>query len=569
MEVFMDNENNKKELSSEQVSGLVNSEMNNSASQTQYDKYRAAQGHGYAAEQANNLYDLITGHDAKIVDSDNAKNGADRYVNGVNIQTKYCSNASLSVAAAFDNGKYRYINPDGSPMQLEVPSDQYDKAVELVEKRIANGEVPGITDPADAKDIVRKGHFTYSQAVNIAKFGTIESISYDAVNGAIIATSAFGITAVLTLARSLWNGNDFETAIEYAAYSGIQIGGASFITSVITSQLMRTAVADVVMIPSEKIVALLGKTSSQRLANALISGSNIYGSTAMNNAAKLLRGNLLSTAVMTIVLSMNDISNAFKGRISGKQLFKNMTIRAGAMTGAAVGAQIGLYALTLIAPAAGGAVSIAVSIAGSVIGGSAGAKITNTVIGNFIEDDAVKMVSILEKEFCKLAYEYMLTEEEIDIVLSDISSSLENGVLLDMFASNDRKQYANSFLRNLIERLIRGRCRIILPAESDFIMAIGRVIENAYSGTGIFSPKKSVDPVAIGKQLTGQILPKEVAQKAWYATKQMNMTQMQGEMLLRKIAADEKNTRNKLNDIYQEREKMKQELKLLLGGNLT
>ena len=35
----MDNENNKKELSSEQVSGLVNSEMNNSASQTQYDTY--------------------------------------------------------------------------------------------------------------------------------------------------------------------------------------------------------------------------------------------------------------------------------------------------------------------------------------------------------------------------------------------------------------------------------------------------------------------------------------------------------------------------------------------------
>ena len=38
---------------------------------------------------------------------------------------------------------------------------------------------------------------------------------------------------------------------------------------------------------------------------------------------------------------------------------------------------------------------------------------------------------------------------------------------------------------------------------------------------------------------------------------------------VRKIAADEKDTRNKLNDIYQEREKMKQELKLLLGGNLT
>ena len=31
------------------------------------DKFQAAQGHGFAAEQANNLQDILTGKDAKIV----------------------------------------------------------------------------------------------------------------------------------------------------------------------------------------------------------------------------------------------------------------------------------------------------------------------------------------------------------------------------------------------------------------------------------------------------------------------------------------------------------------------
>ena len=76
-------------------SNAVNADMN-----------AAAQGHGYAAEQANNLYDILTGKDEKIVGGDNAKDGPDRMVmvNGVNIQTKYCHDAASSVQAAFENG---------------------------------------------------------------------------------------------------------------------------------------------------------------------------------------------------------------------------------------------------------------------------------------------------------------------------------------------------------------------------------------------------------------------------------------------------------------------------------
>ena len=100
----------KKENTAPVQSGAVNADMNAAAQQTQMDKFQAAQGHGYAAEQANNLYDFLTGKDAKIVGGDNAKDGPDRMVNGVNIQTKYCHDAASSVQAAFENSQYRYVN---------------------------------------------------------------------------------------------------------------------------------------------------------------------------------------------------------------------------------------------------------------------------------------------------------------------------------------------------------------------------------------------------------------------------------------------------------------------------
>lgn len=131
------------------------------------------------------------------------KNGADRVVNGINIQTKYCNIGGKCIAECFDENGFRYINPDETPMQIEVPADKYEPAVQAMENRIKNGEIPGVTNPEEAKNIVRKGHFTYEQAKNIAKAGTVESITFDAVNGAIIATCAFGLSTVLSFATSV------------------------------------------------------------------------------------------------------------------------------------------------------------------------------------------------------------------------------------------------------------------------------------------------------------------------------------------------------------------------------
>ena len=99
------------------------------------------QGHGFAAEKANHLSDILSGKNAQLVGDNNLKNGPDRIVNGSYIQTKYCRNPQSCINECFDNnGKFRYsyedINGNLHNMSIEVPSDMYDGAVKAMAKKI-------------------------------------------------------------------------------------------------------------------------------------------------------------------------------------------------------------------------------------------------------------------------------------------------------------------------------------------------------------------------------------------------------------------------------------------------
>lgn len=112
-------------------------------SETTYEmnKFQAQQGHGFAAERAEHINDLYHGKDAQILGDNNVKNGADRLVNGIEIQSKYCRNGAACIQECFENGKYRYYSKSGEPMQVEVPADMYDDAVSAMKRRILNNEV--------------------------------------------------------------------------------------------------------------------------------------------------------------------------------------------------------------------------------------------------------------------------------------------------------------------------------------------------------------------------------------------------------------------------------------------
>ena len=453
---------------------------------TQYEeeKFHARQGHGFAAERANNLYDKMTGHDAKIVGDDNVKNGADRIVDGVRIQSKYCATGSRCVNECFEEGgkgNFRYMF-DGKPMQIEVPSDKYDDAIRAMEDKIRNGQVDGVTNPEEAKNIVRKGHFTYEQAKNIAKAGTVESLTYDAVNGVIIATGAFGVTAMITLATSIWGGEEFDNAIKMATYSGLKVGGTAFITSVIAAQLSKAGLNSALVGSSEVIVSMMGPKASALLINAFRGSSEkmIYGAAAMKSAAKLLRGNVITAGVTFVVLSSFDVVNIFRGRISGEQLFKNMIESAATIGGGAGGLIMGAAAgaaLGSIVPGIGTVIGTVGGVAGSLIGGATAGKLSSKVTSEFLEDDADEMVKIMQEVFTDMSSEYLLNNKEAEKSVDKLKEKLDGKTLKDMFASSDRKQFARKMLIPIIESETAKRKAIQKPSTDLMIASIKTVLE--------------------------------------------------------------------------------------------
>lgn len=476
------------------TAGIIYGNVSNASTIYGMDKFNTPRGHGFAAENANHLYDKIskgdfigkesvklTGEEIDQKTGRIIKNGADRVVDGVNIQTKYCASGSKCISECFENGKLRYLNSDGTPMQIEVPSDKYDAAVKAMENRIKNGEVPGISDPSKAKEIVKKGNFTYEQAKNIARFGTVESIAFDAVNGAIIATGAMGISATLTFATAIWSGEDFDAAVKKATYAGLKVGGTTFVTAILSSQLSRAGLNSALVGSSEAIVSLMGPKASAMLVNAFRSGGNIYGAAAMKSAAKLLRGNAITGAVSVVVLSSFDVANIFRGRISGSQLFKNIANTAstvaggtaGWVGGATAGAAIG-SAIPIVGTAIGGVVG---GILGSFAGGAAAGKVSGAVLNEFIEDDANKMVKIVEKVFTQLAEDYLLNKKEAENIIDKLKDKLTGKLLKDMFASSDRERFAKNILEPLVEEEVKKRKVIKVPSAIEMSNGLREALE--------------------------------------------------------------------------------------------
>lgn len=508
-------------------------------------RFNGRQGHGYAAEQGNNLYDNINGRNAEILGDDNAKNGPDRIVDGQLIQTKYCQNAKASVNSGFKDGKYRYLDCNGNPMQLEVPSDQYEEAIRIMEEKIRNGQVPGCKNPKDASKIIRKGNITLKQAINIAKAGTVESLIFDAAHGAVIGLSAAGISSTIILAKALWNGEDLDTAIDMAMYSGIQAGGITFVTSVVTSQVTKTGVSNLLIKPSNELVKLLPSTIRKQLLAAIRDGAPIYGAAASKNLAKLLRGNFITQVITVLVLSSNDIWHYAQGKISGKQLFKEVTtLVSGLIGGSIVGA--------LLVPL--GPVGI---IIGGIIGTGLSSEAMRRLLNQFIEDDAIKLVEIVNRRLAILANEFLLSKSELDLVVEILRGCLVYGKLLEMYASEDRIIFANELIKKCISSVIIWRASILIPDQVSLTKSITRVLMKIEDRSLLINSIDKSNPQEIAKKILNRDVSKLVAMKGLYVGTQSNIIRTQKELMLYKIQNRRKMFSTELEVINEAMEKNK------------
>jgi hypothetical protein len=405
------------------------------------------QGHGFAAERGNHLIDKIKLKDAHILGDDNAKNGADRLVNGTEIQTKYCATAARSVGAGFDgqNGNYRYYNSNGTPMQLEVPKDQYTKALETMENKIRDGKVPGVSDPAEATKLVRQGHLTYSQAQNITKFGTFESITYDIAEGSIISLAAGGISFGLTASIFYLNTGDRKAALQTAALQA----GKTFtrtLTVYVTAQQLHRISAVQGLLKNIDFAA-----ASPTVRNALQQG---VGANNLSSLNKMMRGTLVTSFALVAVTTGPDMIKMVRGRISGAQFIKNLAVTSSGVAGGAIGSIAGGMVLSPLGPFG----ALAGRAAGGLLGGMVATAISQKIAGALVKDDREKVLVLIQEQVAWLATSFMLTEHELENLNANLATVIDQKALEVIFAAKEKdRATANMLIKPLVVSVAKQR----------------------------------------------------------------------------------------------------------------
>jgi hypothetical protein len=408
-----------------------------------------SRGHGYGAEYANNTIDKLTGHKVKNIaqqlDENNrqVKHGADRNVDGVNIQTKYYQSANESIGAAFEHKQAIYLNDDKVMMQIEVPRDQYAQACELMQKRIDSGQVPNIKPGEDATDYVRKGRFTYAQSFNICKAGNIESLKVDIVNGVISSSYAGGISAMITFGISMWNGADVKESAKASMRVGFKVLGRGTMIYTLTMQLSREQIS----IPFTRELSKNGThiglsginnpifSASENIANSIntsaLAQTSFGRSIGMDNVTVK---SIISKGVTTTIVFGPDICRALVGRISTKQLFKNSVIGVSGIGAASIGQAL-----------------IPIPVVGAMIGGAVGGFIAKNILDEFIEDDAKEMFQILKEEFLDVVMLSGLSKDEFDKVIDEtLGNSKLPSMLRDMYASSEYRKFARDAIVSVV-----------------------------------------------------------------------------------------------------------------------
>ena len=429
-------------------------------------------GHGYAAERMNTLYDILHGKDATLPGNNNIENGPDRLVDGVFLQSKYCATGQKCIDECFDKeGNFRYINKnDGTIMGIEVPSNKYDDAVKAMAEKIKEGKIPGHTNPDDAKDIVKKGEFSYEQACNVARAGNIDSLTYDAVNGLVICTSAFGVSAVITFACSIWNGDSINDALKESFCAGYKVAGVAFLNSIISLQLKRLPnVMALAQKISSGVIEKIGSKSAAVLVNALkTTGKDLYGAAAAKHLAKILKNNIVTGTVSVVVLSAGDISDIFLGRISAGQCLKNITSTATGIVGGYAGFSYGASGGASLGLMLGGPPGALVGgIAGALLGSAAGGYVAQTsaegILSCFIDDDTKDIIPIIQKEIVKLAQLYILNAYEIQNVGDNFGADITATTIKDIYSSLNREEIIDKLLMKYIIIELEYRKKVSLP----------------------------------------------------------------------------------------------------------
>jgi hypothetical protein len=193
------------------------------------------------------------------------------------------------------------------------------------------------------------------------------------------------------------------------------------------------------------------------------------GISSRSGLNKMLKGSIVTSAVLIAVSSGPDFLKMLRGRMSGTQFLHNTAIISSGVAGGGIGTIVGGVLGTPLGP-------IGV-VGGQFIGGMAGGMISSFVANKFLgkmrESDQEKMMKIIQIQFEYLAKLFMMRKEEIDNISLNLSKYLTQKVLETMYSqkAENRIAFANFILKPIFVGVVKQR-EIVSITNNDIIKAL-------------------------------------------------------------------------------------------------
>ena len=163
----------------------------------------------------------------------------------------------------------------------------------------------------------------------------------------------------------------------------------------------------------------------------------------LRSTFQILRTNIWTRLISTVLLVSIDFISFFRKKISKKQLVINLILSATLLAGGTAGWFFGTNSVLAIV-AENTVIWIIAGIAGAGILSAVLDKLCRKVLGRFLKSDVEDMMDMINEEFESMVAERALDDKEAEAIAKAIHISEQ--VCLSCFCKKDRKKHVRDVL---------------------------------------------------------------------------------------------------------------------------
>jgi len=189
----------------------------------------------------------------------------------------------------------------------------------------------------------------------------------------------------------------------------------------------------------ENLVKLIFPKAATMGMNLIYIGPRVI----LRSAFQILRTNIWTRLLSTVLLLSIDLYRFFRKKISKKQLGINLILSLSLLASGTVGWLFGTNSVLEIV-AENTVIWILAGLAGAGAFSAISDQVCRLVLGRFFQSDVEDMVDIINEEFESMVTERTLEREEADAIAGKIH--VTEKTCLTCFCKADRKKYAREIL---------------------------------------------------------------------------------------------------------------------------